>query len=171
MAAGRGLAGGGQLVESREVGGGGRRYVRVVGENVEGTGWEIVRPRPTVGWVGAEAVDGLVPDAQWLWESLQRYCVPECCGLDAFDLTHASVRWACGDHVDPPDGNSWRDVERGDPRELAAKLREAAAAARLISAAEVTTSLFGEMLTRDSFAALLEDLAVKLENPLPQQGG
>lgn len=140
-----------------------------MGENVEGAGWEIVRPPPDAG-DPVESIDDLIPEAPWLWYSLQRFCVPDCCGLDAYDLSHASVRWACGDDVDEPAEDSWRDPEPGDPSEMAAALRRAAAAVRSLTSAKVRCDVFGEILTPESLASLLDDLATKLETPLPAPG-
>lgn len=48
--------------------------------------------------------DSGLPNADWLWGSLQHHCVPQCCGLAAYDFSHESVRWACADDIQAPEG-------------------------------------------------------------------
>jgi hypothetical protein len=134
-------------------------------ENVAGPGWEMVRPKPSA-LRDFVSIDDIVPDEPWLWSSLQRVCVPDCCGLDAYDFSHRSVRWACGDAVEPPEENEWRHDHPGDPLAVAAALRAAAASTRHIKAEAVSAALFNDILTPESYALLFEDLATKLEQAL-----
>ena len=128
-------------------------------EDLEGDGWRAVRPDPTrlAEWV---TIDRLVPEAAWFWVSLQRECVPECCGLDAYDF---SAKWACGWGTARPTQHDWRDDNPGDPMELARDLREAARQIRQLDADAVSGSLFNDILTPESYARLFEDLADKAE--------
>lgn len=112
---------------------------------------------------GFTSVASLLPDADWFWESLQRFCVPGCCGLAAYDLSATSVAWACGWGVERPAWSDWRHEEPGDPWELAAALRAAAREIRALDVVGVTASVLGDGLTPESCAELLEDLAVKAE--------
>lgn len=134
----------------------------VVANDVEGEGWRLVRPHPESfqDWV---TIDSLVPDADWFWHSLQRECVPECCGLAAYDFSAESVAWACGWGGSRPGQNDWRDDNPGDPKELARRLRSTAQDIRRFGAAAVSGSLFNDILTPESYASLFEDLAAKAE--------
>lgn len=132
--------------------------------DVEGDGWRIIRPsadelRP---WV---AIDEFIPDARWFWSSLQRFCVPDCCGLDAYDFSAESVAWACGWGTTPPEEGDWRVDQPGDAAQLAGELRTAAESIRGLDAKAVTAYVFNDILTPESYANLLEDLAHKVEPP------
>ena len=128
-------------------------------------GWRAVRPeRALLGeWV---SIDSLIPEADWFWLSLQRTCVPECCGLAAYDFSGTSVAWACGWGTVRPDESDWRDENPGEPRELAEALRAAAREIRQLNARAVTADLFNDILVPESYAALLDDLAAKAEPPV-----
>ena len=129
---------------------------------VEGEGWQRVYPAPYLAGRYA-SIDSLLPQADWFWTSLQRHCVPDCCGLDAYDLSADSVAWACGWGTARPEWSDWRDEHPGDPRELAAALRIAAQEIRALDARCVSASLFNDILVTESYASLLEDLADKAE--------
>jgi Family of unknown function (DUF6331) len=134
----------------------------------EGIGWRTVQPTE-VNRAVWEPFDELVPTADWLWRSLQRHCDPECCGLDAYDFSHVSVRWACGDAVDPPSAlgvSDWRHKAPGNPLVLAEQLKQLSAHLRASSATEVSAALFNDILTPTSYADLFDDLAHNLTNPL-----
>lgn len=133
-------------------------------ENIEGPGWEIVRPRPTWDPDSVMTIDQWVPDAPWFWESLQRHCVPECCGLAAYDFSDDSVRWACGVDGPKPEGSDWRDDQPGNASELAAQLRESAEVIRSLDAEVVDGTLFCEFLVPDACARLFERLAKSLDS-------
>jgi hypothetical protein len=124
--------------------------------------WKAIRPDASQlkNWV---AFDHLVPDADWFWVSLQRDCVPECCGLAAYDFSAVSVSWACGWGTLPPEANDWRDDSPGDPVDLARRLRLAAQALRTMKVPAVAADLFNDILTPESYADLFEDLAAKAE--------
>lgn len=97
---------------------------------------------------------------------MQRDCVPECCGLAAYDFSAESVAWACGwGTVKPASTFDWRDENPGDPHELAVSLRTAAEKIRQLEAAAVSATLFNDILTRESYANLMDDLATKVEPP------
>lgn len=134
-------------------------------ENIDGPGWEIVRPRP--GWDRSSVIDigSLLPQTNDFWYSLQRYCVPGCCGLDAYDFDPEFVRWAAhlaNDQVGTPPG--WRPDEPVDAPALALELRRASEQVRAIDADAVdATELFNEMLAPASYADLLGSLAAALE--------
>ena len=130
--------------------------------NVGGESWRAVRPeRDLLGeWT---SIDSLIPDADWFWLSLQRVCVPDCCGLGAYDFSAESVAWACGWGTARPDESDWRDENPGDPRELAGALRRAAQEIRRVDANAVSAALFNDILVPDSYANLLDDLADKAE--------
>ena len=133
--------------------------------DIEGDGWVIIRP-PRDQLPEYVNFDSLVPEANWFWSSLQRDCVPECCGLAAYDFSAESVAWACGwGTVKPASTFDWRDDNPGDPVELAANLRVAAAQIRQIGAGAASASLFNDILTPESYASLMEDLADKAEPP------
>jgi hypothetical protein len=135
-----------------------------VEDKVEGDGWRIIRPGPAElrEWV---AIDELLPDADWFWLSLQRPCVPDCCGLAAYDFSAESVAWACGWGTASPGENEWRADEPGDASQLAEELRASATSIRGLDAKAVTANLFNDILTPESYANLLEDLANKAEPP------
>nr|WP_255698113.1 DUF6331 family protein [Tessaracoccus sp. ZS01] len=109
-------------------------------------------------WV---AIDHLIPEAEWFWASLQRFCVPDCCGLAAYDFSAESVAWACGWGTSRPTEGDWRADSPGDARELARALRVAAEVVRGVDAPAVTANLFNDILTPESYADLLLDLANK----------
>lgn len=135
---------------------------------VQSREWKAVRPSEQVCWEALEDFSLRVPTADWFWISLQRLCVPGCCGLAAYDFSHGSVRWACGDDVDllfEPGTSDWRDDEPGNPVHLAEELRALAADLRHSKAAGATASEFDDVLTPASYAELFEDLARKLVNP------
>ena len=134
----------------------------VVGDIEGGAGWRLVRP-PRDRLPEARDFSPLVPDADWFWMSLQRFCVPACCGLDAYDFSAESVAWACGWGTTEPAQSGWRDDSPGDPRELARALRAAAWGIRDIDAEAVSAGLFNDILTPESYASLFEDLADKAE--------
>ncbi len=131
-------------------------------ENNEGPGFEMLRPRPTYSVEAGVSIADLVPDAGWFCDSLQRYCVPGCCGLDAHNFSRESIRWACGFGEDSPKGNDWRADTPGDPLELAADLTATAATVRALDAEQVDASLFCDPLPPGAYADLFEDLAAKL---------
>jgi Family of unknown function (DUF6331) len=134
----------------------------------EGIGWRTVRPTE-INRVEWEAFDELLPTADWLWWSLQRNCVAECCGLAAYDFSHRSVRWACGDDVIAPNergASDWRHETPGDPFVVAAALKVLSARLRASEAAGVSADLFNDVLTPTSYADLFDDLAQKLATPL-----
>lgn len=108
-------------------------------------------------------IDSLIPEADWFWLSLQRACVPDCCGLAAYDFSAESVAWACGWGTSRPDGSDWRDENPGDPRSLAAELRAAAQEIRDLDVGAVSAALFNDILVPESYASLLEDLADKAD--------
>lgn len=141
------------------------RSVAKVVDGIEGEGWRAIRPDPNsrIEWV---TIDPLVPKADWFWLSLQRDCVPECCGLAAYDFSAESVAWACGWGTIRPAQHDWRDDNPGDPGTLARDLREAARQLRDLEADAVSGSLFNDVLTPESYARLFEDLADKAE-PAP----
>jgi hypothetical protein len=131
-------------------------------ENLEGPGWEIIRPSGSWRRGTEVCIDALVPDASWFWSSLQRYCVPECCGFAAYDFSAESISWATGRGIQRPASNDWRDPNPGDPVQLASELRVAADRIRNLTAEAVVADLFNEYLTPQSCAELFEDLAHKL---------
>lgn len=129
----------------------------------EGKRWAPVRPAAGARhWV---SVDALFPDADWFWLSLQRDCVPDCCGLDAYDFSAESVAWACGWGTTDPGGVFDRAPVSGDVPTLVSGLREAAHAIRMLNADAVAADLFNDILTPGSYANLLDDLAAKAEPP------
>jgi hypothetical protein len=133
-----------------------------VDDDAEGPGWRLVRSP-------IASIDELVPEADWFWGSLQRECVPGCCGLDAYDFSAQSVAWACGWGSIRPDGNDWRSDHPGDWHKLAGDLRAAAQAIRALDVMAVSGSLFQEVLSPEAYAELFEDLAAKAEaGPSPQ---
>lgn len=111
-------------------------------------------------WV---SIDDVVPDVPWFWRGLVRYCEVECCGLDAFDLTEDSVRWACGEDVPDAGDRGWRSDEPGDPGVLAGQLRAAAQQVRDLGVPAVSAPLFNRVLTAESYGSLFDSLAAKLE--------
>lgn len=128
----------------------------------EGNGWTPVRPAAGARhWV---SVDALLPDADWFWLSLQRDCVPDCCGLAAYDFSAESVAWACGRGTTDPGGVIDRAPMPGDVPTLVAGLREAAHEIRMLDADAVAADLFNDILTPGSYANLLDDLAAKAES-------
>lgn len=130
-----------------------------VANEIEGDGWRLVRPaRGSSEFV---SIDHLIPDAGWFWETLQRECVPDCCGLDAYDFSAESVAWACGWGAKDPGGVMSRVPEPGDVLGLVARLRDAADEIRKVNAEAVSASLFNDILAPASYADLLEDLAAK----------
>jgi hypothetical protein len=132
---------------------------------VEDAGWRPVRP--AVGPRKSVEIDALIPNANWFWYSLQRVCVPECCGLAAYDFSAESVAWACGWGAINPEGIIKRDPAPGDVLALIAGLREASHAVRAIGADAVSAALFNDILTPDSYADLLQDLAIKAQPQIP----
>lgn len=135
-----------------------------------GDGWAIVEPgsAETETW---EPFDEHVPKAQWFWGSVERWCVAGCCGLDAFDFSHQSIRWACGDLMDPPadDGRSlWRDPAPGDVLGFADELQSLSQWLRKNKAPAVSADCFNQYLSPNSYADLFDDLAWKLRNPIPR---
>jgi hypothetical protein len=114
---------------------------------------------------GIVNVDRLIPDAPWFWRSVCRWCEPACCGLDAFDFSHQSVRWACGDDVGPLPAHEseWRDDQPGEPLALAAELRVAAASIRRVDGGLADSTFLHYRAPVETFAEFLEDLATKLE--------
>lgn len=133
-------------------------------EDLLGDCWSLVRPRPDT-LTESTQIDSLVPRAEWFWSSVQRLCVPECCGLDAYDFSAASVAWACGWGAERPgrDANGWRCEHPGDPHALAGELRQAAASIRAIDAPTVDAGLFNEAQTPEAYALRMEDLEAKVE--------
>lgn len=132
-------------------------------DDIEGEGWKAIRPDPNVlsEWV---TIDPWVPNAAWFWLSLQRFCVPDCCGLDAYDFSAESVAWACGWGTVTPEAqgcSDWRDEDPGDPADLARGLRQAAQQIRRLDIQAVSGSLFNDILTPEAYALLFEDLAAK----------
>jgi len=126
-------------------------------DEAEGDGWRIVR----VNLDAAISIDHLVPDADWFWTSLQRYCVPDCCGLDAYNFSADSVAWACGWGTTRPAEFDWRADSPGDPEVLAFELRQAGLALRELNAEVATASLFNHYMAPEAFANLFDDLAAK----------
>ncbi|HAP77909.1 MAG TPA: hypothetical protein DCR14_17725 [Acidimicrobiaceae bacterium] len=123
-------------------------------------GWEAIRPESTE-WVLRPKIDPFLPEADWFWLSLERHCVAGCCGIDAFDFSAESVAWACGWGTIMPSYNPWRDDVPGDSAQLARDLRKAAQQIRKLEVDALDSLLFGDVLTRESYALLLEDLAAK----------
>ncbi|MFK4088472.1 DUF6331 family protein [Kribbella sp. NPDC020789] len=119
-------------------------------------------------WV---AIDALIPDAEWFWLSLQRECVPACCGLDAYDFSADSVAWACGWGTTDPGGMIDVTPMPGDVPALVVSLREAADAIRALDADAVSARLFNYIRTPGEYADLLEDLATKAEPDQVVAGG
>lgn len=141
------------------------RILSAVDDDIEGEGWRAIRPDPQL-WAEQVTIDPLVPKADWFWLSLQRFCVPDCCGLDAYDFSKASVAWACGWGTERPAAqgcSDWRDEHPGDPVELARQLRQAAQKIRRLDAQAVSGSLFNDILTPEAYALLFEDLAAKAD--------
>jgi Family of unknown function (DUF6331) len=141
-----------------------------VDAGTEGEGWRIVRLASFTAREECEPIDERIPTADWLWGSLQRHCVPECCGFDAYDFSHESVRFACGDDTPMLSrriiSDWWRAKDPGDPLGVAVQLTSLSAWLRESSATGVSSALFNEILTPVSYAELFEDLAYKLANPL-----
>lgn len=142
------------------------RHTAGMTDNVEGEGWRIVRPGPEE-LAQSVAIDDLIPNAAWFWRPLQRFCVPECCGLDAYDFSAEAVAWACGWSATPPEPGAWRagEAERGGAKGLADELRAAATSIRDLEAKAASAGLFNDILTPESYASLLEDLAGKAAPP------
>jgi Family of unknown function (DUF6331) len=134
-------------------------YAGDVVNEIEGEGWRPIRP--TKGHRELISIDHLIPDADWFWHTLQRDCVPDCCGLAAYDFSAESVAWACGWGRKDPGGVIGRDPRPGDVPALVARLREAASAIRDVDAEAVSANLFNDILTPASYANLLDDLASK----------
>ena len=133
-------------------------------ENIDGPGWEIVRPRPSWNRVSLTDIDHLVPDVTDFWHVLQRYCVPECCGLDAYSFDPAAVRWAAHLTDEVPDGfTEWRGDEVIDSAALAADLRRSAAEIRSLRVEAVTARLFNDVLAPEGYARLFESIAHALD--------
>jgi Family of unknown function (DUF6331) len=83
-------------------------------DEIVGDGWAIVPGLPPLKtW---ESFDEHVPKATWFWSSLEQHCVVECCGLDAYEFSHESVRQACGDDAES------HGIEPRDPHALADSL-------------------------------------------------
>ena len=125
--------------------------------------WSLVKVENLVerdAWV---SIDDVVPDVPWFWRGLVRYCEVECCGLDAFDLTEDSVRWACGEDVPDAGDRGWRSDKPGDPGVLAGQLRAAAQQVRDLGVPAVSARPFNRVLTAESYSSLFDSLAAKLE--------
>lgn len=139
--------------------------VEFVATNIEGTGWKMIRPKPTWGHRGDEtSIESLVPEAPWFWHALQRSCVPECCGLAAYDFEPTFVRWVSGATDVEPEAPSWRDDNRGDHFELADELRQAATAIRALKVEAVDARrLFNEVLKPESYGELFDRLAAIID--------
>lgn len=95
-------------------------------ETVSGDGWRMLPKPSTEDYRNAVRVDGLFPDADWFWDPLQRWCVAECCGTDAFDFSPEFVQWVTHQSNTKPDRHNWRYEQIGDVSELAVKFRESA---------------------------------------------
>lgn len=150
-----------------------------------GDGWELETCQPVNNRLVFD-FSGLLPDAPWFWSAVRTQSDGGYQGLDAFELTHESVRWACGDDIDPPAGyHSFSEVRRdvslsradqlGRNAELASALREAAAAVRSSNAPHADANIFGVPATPESWANLLAQLAEWIEHPIaktvPNSGG
>jgi hypothetical protein len=146
----------------------GPRYAGGVIDDTEGEGWRLVRSAADARqWV---SIDTLIPDADWFWLTLQRECIPECCGLDAYDFSAESVAWACAWGTTDPGGIIDKTPMPGDVPALVFSLREAADAIRMLDVDAVSANLFNNILTPGSYANLLEDLATKAEQARPLRG-
>lgn len=139
-------------------------YADGVSNEIEGDGWRLIRPAR--GFADLVSIDHLIPDADWFWTTLQRECVPDCCGLAAYDFSAETVAWACGWGTTDPGGVMGRDPEPGDVSTLVAGLPEAVRALRELDAEAVSANLFNDILTPASYANLLEDLAGKATRPI-----
>lgn len=105
-------------------------------------------------------IDSEVPDAPWFWKSLTWYCVPECCGIDAYEFSEDSVRWALGLEADVSGADClWRDDHPGDARELATALSASANRIRSMDVDGVWATQFNHYLTPASHASLFEYLS------------
>lgn len=131
-------------------------------ENLTGDGFEVVRPAPGSNFEGAVFVDDLVPEADWFWHSLQWYCVPDCCGLDAYDFSETAVRRALGQEVETPDAILDWSGEVGDVDRLIAELTDSAGRLRGLDAPYVSAARFNHFLAPAALADLFLDLADKL---------
>jgi Family of unknown function (DUF6331) len=125
-------------------------------DEIVGDGWSIVPGLPPLKtW---ETFDEHVPKARWFWSSLEQHCVVDCCGLEAYDFSHESVRQACGDDAES------QGLEPRDPLALADSLVVLSAHLRSSTASAVSAKLFNDVLPPDSYADLFDDLAWKLRN-------
>lgn len=98
-------------------------------ETLKGDGWETVNgAKPDYG--SAQSLDDLLPKANWFWGPLQRWCVPGCCGIEAYDFSPEFVRWVAHLSTEAPERDNWRHDEVGDVAQLAADLRHAASKLR-----------------------------------------
>jgi len=131
--------------------------------NLEGPDWVALRPTPAWDRDGLGRIDSLVPDAPWFWEPLQRFCVPECCGLAAYNFDAESVAWTCRLGEIEPAGNDWRYDEVEDPSTLANELRRSATKVRALRQEAVSAVIFNDILAPEGYASLFEDLAEKIE--------
>jgi len=130
--------------------------------NIDGPGWEIVRPTPSCTPEETVDVGDLLPNAPWFWTSLQWYCVPDCCGLDAYEFSARAVEWALGRGREPTDAiMTWRSENPGDANDLADQLEVAASTVRAIETRCVSAAIFNHYMTSESCADLLTGLATK----------
>ena len=130
-------------------------------DQFEGDGWRIV---PSLHLLSDSVdIDHLVPEAPWFWQALASQCVPDCCGLDAYDFSAESVAWACGSSAIKPEGPlAWRSDTPGDVEKIASDLRTAAQALRGLQAEAVSADLFNHILTPEAYANLFDDVASKI---------
>ena len=130
-------------------------------ETLKGDGWETANTAKP-DYASAQKLDDLVPKANWFWGPLQRWCVPGCCGIEAYDFSPEFVRWVAHLSTEAPERDNWRHEEAGDVPQLAADLRDAAVELRK----KPTTMSYSRMLELyfmpQELADIFDDLASAL---------
>jgi hypothetical protein len=133
----------------------------------EGDEWQV--ERSPMGSGPYLAFDDHVPTAIWFWRSLQWHCVPECCGLDAYEFTVEAVRWALYGGPDPESATVvWCDPHPLLATQLASDLDALALKLSNDGSSAASAALFNDILTTRSYATLFSWLANAVRHCVPQ---
>ena len=112
-------------------------------------------------WV--QVPSSAIKSTQWFWSNFEDYCVPDCCGLGAYNFEHDSVRSAAGaPEFDFAPSLRHSDEERS---ELVSTFTELAGLLKEADLERVCVGWLNDIMSSAKYAELFSDLAWKVETP------
>ena len=134
---------------------------------ISGDGWSIQpEQRPTSEqYDAARNSPDPIPEAEWFWRPLERWCVAGCCGLGAYDFSPAFVRWVTHQSTDKPKRDNWRFDEIGDLTQLTADLRSSSVRLRALNTPLVFSKTLDLYFEPGDLAKVLDRLVEAIESP------